>query len=120
MTHGEGELRQAQRAAEYARRFLLFPSLANLDRSRELLEQACASLGAVERSAGAPGAPRRELLAGLGTLRQTVRRAAALLESAARFQAGWSQLLLTRVAGGYTREGTPVTAALPRSLSVEG
>ncbi|HEY1206251.1 MAG: hypothetical protein ABSH46_00515 [Bryobacteraceae bacterium] len=121
MSRGESDLRLAQAAAEGARRLLLFPSVANLDRSRPYLEQACASLEKLRRSMDErPGARKRELVAGLGALRLTVRRVAALLEGAARFRTGWFEALTAATAGGYTREGGPAASAVPRGLSVEG
>jgi len=114
-------LRLAQAAAERARRLLLFPSTANLDRSRPLLEQACANLEEVRRLAGElPPARKRELLAGLTLLRRTGRRAAALLEGAARFRAGWFEALKLATAAGYNQAGEPAPSAPPRTLSVEG
>ena len=110
-------LRLAQAAAERARRLLLFPSTANLDRSRPLLEQACANLEEVRRLAGELPP---ELLAGLTLLRRTGRRAAALLEGAARFRAGWFEALKLATAAGYNQAGEPAPSAPPRTLSVEG
>ena len=121
MSREESELRLAQAAAERARRLLLFPSVANLDRSRPILEQACANLEELRRSVGEPGGARkRELLSGLGALRLTVRRVAALLEGAARFRTGWLEALTAATAGGYTREGGPAPSVTTQTLSVEG
>jgi hypothetical protein len=102
MSREDSDLRLAAAAAERARRLLLFPSATNLDRSRPFLEQACACLEGLRRSVGErPAARNQELLAGLRTLRSTVRRAAALLD-------------------GATRVGEPAPSPPPRSLSVEG
>jgi hypothetical protein len=121
MSRGESELRLAQAAAERARRLLLFPSAANLNRSRPFLEQVCASLEELRRPMGErPCARKQELLAGFGALRLTMRRVAALLEGAARFRTGWLEALTAATAGGYTREGGPAASAVPRGLSVEG
>ena len=121
MSRGESQLRLAEAAAERARRLLLFPSAANLDRSRPFLEQACANLGEVRRFAGEqPAARKRELLAGLRALRRTVGRVAALLEGAARFRAGWFEALKVTTAAGYNQAGEPAPSTPPRSLSVEG
>ena len=121
MSRGENQLRLAEAAAERARRLLLFPSAANLDRSRPFLEQACGNLEEVQRLVGEqPAARKRELLAGLRTLRRTVHRVAALLEGAARFRSGWLEAFKVTTAGGYTRAGEPAPSAPPRSLSVEG
>lgn len=121
MSRGESEIRVAEAAAERARRLLLFPSAANLDRSRPFLEQACGSLEQLRRTLGeGPGARKQELLARLGVLRLTVRRVAALLEGAARFRAGWFAALTAAATGSYTREGEPAPPATPRSVSVEG
>ncbi len=121
MSRGESQLRLAEAAAERARRLLLFPSAANLDRSRPFLEQACASLEEVRRFGGEqPGERRPELLARLKGLRRTVRRVAALLEGAARFRAGWFEALKVATAGAYTRAGEPAPSTAPRSLYVEG
>jgi len=99
----------------------LFPSAANLDRSRPFLEQACANLEEVRRLAGEqPPARKRELLAGLTVLRQTGRRVTALLEGAARFRAGWFEALKVATAAGYNQAGEPAPSMPPRSLSVEG
>jgi len=121
MPRGESQLRLAEAAAERARRLLLFPSAANLDRSRPFLEQACANLEEVRRLAGEqPPARKRELLAGLTVLRQTGRRVTALLEGAARFRAGWFEALKVATAAGYNQAGEPAPSMPPRSLSVEG
>ena len=121
MSRGENQLRLAEAAAERARRLLLFPSAANLDRSRPFLEQACAGLEQVRRfAAEQPAERKRELLAGLKGLRRTVRRGAALLEGAARFRAGWFEALQAATVAGYTRSGEPAPSTAPRSLSVEG
>ena len=121
MNPAESALRQAQAAAERARRLLLFPSVANLEASRAWLEQACTALEEIRQSLGAQQATRKpELLAGLGVFRRTARRAAALIERAGRFHAGWIELLRAAASAGYTREGAPATPAGPASLSVEG
>jgi hypothetical protein len=121
MSHAESQLRLAEAAAERARRLLLFPSVANLDRSRPLLEQACGNLEDVRRFVSEqPGARKQELLAGVRVLGRTVRRVATLLEGAARFRAGWLEALKVVTADGYTRAGEPATSSQPRSLSVEG
>jgi hypothetical protein len=121
MSRGESQLRLAQASAERARRLLLFPSAANLDRSRPFVEQACANLEQVRRLAGELPPPRkRELLAGLTVLRRTGRRITALLEGAARFRAGWFETLQIATAAGYNQAGEPAPSAPPRSLSVEG
>ncbi len=120
MSREARELRLAQAAAERARVLLLFPSAANLDRSRVFLEQACASLEALRCSVGGPGGRGQALLAGLGVLRQTARRVGALLDSAARFRGGWFEAFAAAAAGGYTRQGAPAPSVPPRSLSLEG
>jgi hypothetical protein len=120
MSRAETELRLAQVAAERARRLLLSPSTANLELGRPLLERACDGLREVERCIREPGAGKRELLAGLGVLQLTARRAAALLEQAARFEAGWFQALTAVAAGSYTRDGESAPPVPTRSLSVEG
>jgi hypothetical protein len=121
MSRGESQLRLAEAAAQRARRLLLFPSAANLDRSRPLLEQACANLEQVRRLAGGQQpASKRELLGGLKVLRRTVGRVAALLEGAARFRAGWFEALKATTAAGYNQAGEPAPSTPPRSLSVEG
>jgi hypothetical protein len=120
MSRGESELRAAQASAERARRLLLFPSLANLDNSRPLLEKACANLQQLQRSVGEQSEARKqELLAGLRKLRLTVRRVAALIEGAGRFHAGWLQVLAATT-DGYTRDGEPAPPVPVRSLSMEG
>jgi hypothetical protein len=117
----EAALRVAQAAAEHARRLLLFPSAANLDRSRALLEQAYGSIEALRRTCGeAPRARKPELRAGLAVFDRTLRRVAALLEGAARFRAGWFQALTAATSTGYNNQGQPSQASTLRSLSVEG
>ena len=121
MSREESQLRLAEAAAERARKLLLFPSVANLDRSQPFLEQACSSLEQVRRLvAEQPTARKRKLLAGLRVLRGTVNRVAALLEGAARFRAGWFEALKVVTATGYTRAGEPAPSPSPRGLSVEG
>ncbi|HXN46513.1 MAG TPA: hypothetical protein VN893_07715 [Bryobacteraceae bacterium] len=121
MSPGESQLRLAEAAAEHARRLLLFPSIANLDRSRSFLEQACANLEEVRRlAAGQPPARNRELRAGLTVLHRTGRRVAALLEGAARFRAGWFEALKVATTAGYNQAGEPAPSAPPRTISVEG
>ena len=121
MSRAESELRLARVAAERARRILLDPSVSNLDRSRPLLEQACAGLEAIARS---PEEHRRrwrpELLEGIGAMRLTVRRVAALLEGAARYRAGLFEALAAAAQGGYTRAGAPAASVPAGSLSIEG
>jgi len=121
MSRGESELRLAQALAERARRLLLFPSIANLEASRGLIEQACASVQQIERSVGEQsGTRKQELVAGMRALCRTVSRVAALVEGAARFHGGWLEALAATAMGSYTRDGAPVPAVPTRGLSVEG
>jgi hypothetical protein len=120
MSRAETELRRAQGAVEQARRLLLAPSPDNVDRSRTCFEQACACMEEVRSALARPGDGARELLLALKALRQTVRRAAALIECAANFHAGWSAMLVRTATCGYTRQGEPSTTPRPRGLSVEG
>jgi hypothetical protein len=121
MSPGESQLRLAEAAAERARRLLLFPSVANLDRSLPFLEQACANLEEVRQLAfDQPAARKLELLSGLKVLRRTGHRVAALLEGAARFRAGWFEALKVATAAGYNQAGEPAASTPPRTLSVEG
>jgi hypothetical protein len=120
MTRAESEIRLAQAAVERARLLLLFPSVDNLDSSRPLLEQACDRLRQAQNWLSEPGARKQDLAAGLGALRLTVRRAATLVEGAARYRAGWFRVLSAATSASYTREGGQAPYALPQSLSVEG
>ncbi|MGE5648529.1 MAG: hypothetical protein ACM336_22350 [Acidobacteriota bacterium] len=93
---------------EAARELLLAPSVEALDRSREHLERAVAGLRLDPDRAREEG------------VRQGVIRVTRLLESAARFRAGWWRLA-AEAACGYRPTGEPAGAAPERpNLLIEG
>jgi hypothetical protein len=65
------------------------------------------------------GQPDPEALAEAWRLRRTVRRADVLLTQAARYHAGWSELLALQTAG-YRRGGGPGEASRPGRLCLTG
>jgi hypothetical protein len=119
MSAEQAQLRLAQTSAEYARRLMLFPTSANLALCVPYLERACTCLESLKRSLASPGRHSPELASGLHSLRDVARRAAALLESAAAFHAGWYRTIMAP-AFGYTRTGELTSPAPQQSLSIEG
>ncbi len=118
MSPEDARIREARTEVEAARRLLLSPVAAALDRSVPHLERAAGHLKALLDANGGPrkGRPAQ---AGLRGLAQAISRVAALLENSSSFYIGWSRQLAA-AACGYTRSGEPATSGGRPTLSVEG
>ncbi len=101
-----------------ASRLLCSPSPAQLDRCAALLQAAVARL---KERRGLPDAQRgaaRPLAEAL-RLRTAIRRAGALLESAANYHAAWRRLI-DAMSGGYAPGGAPAVVVRPARLCLRG
>ena len=87
---------------------LIDPTPRNIQRCTTLLARAA------ERLAEKPPPVRR------AALRQTVRRAGRLLESAAAYHRGWQNVLAALTAAGYTSEGALASPPAAIRLSLHG
>jgi hypothetical protein len=118
MSTEEAQIRDAQAALEAARALLLAPSVESVDGSVPHLERAVACLDAIQSGLRArPAGP--AVRAGMRKLRQMVRRVTALLENAAEFHLGASQLLAVALAG-YTARGEPGQPQSSGTIRMEG
>jgi hypothetical protein len=116
-------IRQARRQVDGVRASLEDASAPAVDRCGAVLEAAAALLRAVRsdlaRSLPEDPGRRRALANEAASLRQSIRGAALLLESAARYHAGWNAVLSV-MSAGYTASGAPAAAACGRGLCIEG
>lgn len=109
-----GEARRLLREVNW---LLLDPSSGAVDECTVRLDSAAGLLASL--STPAPGAaPDIRLRAGLEELRRETRRAAQLLESAARFHAGWARRAAE--SSGYTRLGRARELTAAHLVSAEG
>lgn len=99
----------AQRELEAACELLIDPTPENLDRSACVLARAVTCL-----QAGRPAAPEAALL------RESVRRAGRLLETAADYHLQWQRILLRLAASGYTAGGELDSRPVRGRVSMEG
>jgi len=114
-----GTLADVRARVQQSCEWLLAPSPAALDRFAAALAPAISALREwqaqlEERHKASPRA-REEAL----RLRTAIRRAGALLQSAADYHAGWRRAL-GALCGGYTASGAPADAARPGRLCLRG
>ena len=111
-------LRSCSEAVERACSELLEPTPAALDRCSAVLDGVVQGMSALRpRLEAAHGDA--EALAEAWRLGRNVRRAAALLENAASYHAGWNQRLSVQTAG-YGPGGEPGAITRPGQISVRG
>ena len=107
---GEFEHRSvAQRELDAACELLIDPTPESLERCSCVLARAVSCL-----EGGKPGAAEARVL------RESVRRAGRLLESAADYHRQWHRILLRLTASGYTAGGEPDMGSVRGRVSMEG
>jgi hypothetical protein len=99
----------AQRELEAACELLIDPTPENLDRCSCVLGRAVSCLEAGRPAAGEAA-----------RLRESVRRAGRLLETAADYHRQWQRILLRFTASGYTAGGELDTPPVRGRVSMEG
>lgn len=99
----------AQRELEAACELLIDPTPENLDRSACVLGRVVSGLEA-----------RKPAAAEAVRLRESVRRASHLLETAAEYHRQWQRILLRLTASGYTAGGELETPPARGRVSMEG
>jgi tRNA U34 5-methylaminomethyl-2-thiouridine-forming methyltransferase MnmC len=117
----EDHLRTLQAACSDVRRasqLLCSPSPAQLDRCAALLRAAVARLEEWRALPGARNGAARALQEAF-RLRAAILHAGGLLESAARYHAGWSRLI-GAMSAGYAPGGAPAAVARPARLCLHG
>lgn len=107
---GEFEHRSvAQRELDAACELLIDPTPENLERCSCVMARAVSCL-----ETGKPAAAETQLL------RESVRRAGRLLESAADYHRQWVRILFRLTASGYTAGGEPDLRPVRGRVSMEG
>jgi hypothetical protein len=105
----------ARAEIERACQCLLHPAAETLEQSLFALGSAVAHL----QAAGNPCRGNPQALAQADRLREAIRRAGFLLNTASEYHAGWLRILRARMAG-YTAEGAPGEVRCASRISVEG
>lgn len=119
----ETAIREVRRQVEEMRPLLEDASATGLNRCGAALEAATARLRALRsdltRLCQEPPVRKRALAREAASLRNSIRGVTLLLDSAARYHAGWNGLL-GAMSAGYVASGAPAATGRRGRLNVEG